>query len=152
FSEWVRRHNKEPSGRLLALKEIAAEPQVASGLGIRAGSRVVLLERLGFADNRPVSLSQHFFPASRLHGILDALREAPTITEALKAVGVADYLRQVTRVTARLPNAGEAELLRMPRNRPLLVTENINVDRARTVVEFGVSRYPTPRVQIVFEP
>ncbi|HEY7577418.1 MAG TPA: GntR family transcriptional regulator, partial [Acetobacteraceae bacterium] len=47
FSEWVRRHNKEPSGRLLALKEIAAEPQVASGLGIRAGSRVVLLERLG---------------------------------------------------------------------------------------------------------
>jgi hypothetical protein len=26
------------------------------------------------------------------------------------------------------------------------------VDRAGTVVEFGVSRYPTPRVQIVFEP
>ena len=40
----------------------------------------------------------------------------------------------------------------MPRNRPLLVTENVNVDRAGTVVEFGISRYPTPRVQIVFEP
>jgi GntR family phosphonate transport system transcriptional regulator len=152
FSEWVRRHNKEPSGRVLALRELAAEAQVAGGLGIRAGSRVVLLERLGFADTRPVSLSQHFFPVSRLHGILGALREAPTITAALKAVGVADYLRQVTRVTARLPNAGEAELLRMPRNRPLLITENVNVDRAGTVVEFGLSRYPTPRVQIVFEP
>ena len=70
----------------------------------------------------------------------------------LKAVGVSDYLRQLTRVTARLPNPEEAELLRMPRNRPLLVTENINVDRAGTVVEFGISRYPTPRVQIVFEP
>jgi len=34
----------------------------------------------------------------------------------------------------------------------LLVTENVNVDRTGMVVEFGLSRYPTPRVQIVFEP
>ncbi len=152
FSEWIRRHNMEPSGRLLQLKETAADSHVASGLGIRSGSRVIFLERLGFADDRPVSLSQHYFPAAKLRGLLDALRATPTITEALKAVGVSDYLRQITRVTARLPNAEEAELLRMPRNRPLLVTENVNVDRAGTVVEFGVSRYPTPRVQIVFEP
>jgi GntR family transcriptional regulator, phosphonate transport system regulatory protein len=152
FSEWIRRHNMEPSGRLLQLKETAANSHIATGLGIRSGSRVVLLERLGFADDRPVSLSQHYFPTARLRGILDALRTSPTITEALKSVGVTDYLRQVTRVTARLPNAEEAELLRMPRNRPLLVTENVNVDRAGTVVEFGLSRYPTPRVQIVFEP
>jgi len=46
----------------------------------------------------------------------------------------------------------EADLLRMARNRPVLVTENINVDRAGTVVEFGIGCYPTPRVQIVFEP
>ena len=67
-------------------------------------------------------------------------------------MGVSDYLRQVTRVTARLPDAEEAELLRMPRLRPLLVAENVNVDRAGAVVEFAISRYPTPRVQIVFEP
>ena len=152
FSEWIRRHNKEPSGRVLQLREIAADQQVAAALGIRPGSRVVLLERLGFADDRPVSLAQHFFPAMRLRGLLDALRGSPSITEALKAVGVSDYLRQLTRVTARLPSPEEAELLRMPRNRPLLITENINVDRAGAVVEFGVSRYPTPRVQIVFEP
>ena len=151
FSEWIRRHNMEPSGRLLQLKETAADTHIANGLGIRSGSRVILLERLGFADDRPVSLSQHYFPA-RMRGLLDALRTQPTITDALKSVGVMDYLRQVTRVTARLPNAEEAELLRTPRNRPLLVTENVNVDRAGTLVEFGISRYPTPRVQIIFEP
>ena len=151
FSEWIRRHNMEPSGRLLQLKETAADTHIANSLGIRSGSRVILLERLGFADDRPVSLSQHYFPA-RMRGLLDALRTQPTITDALKSVGVMDYLRQVTRVTARLPNAEEAELLRTPRNRPLLVTENVNVDRACTVVEFGISRYPTPRVQIIFEP
>lgn len=152
FSEWIRKHNKEPSGRVLQLEEIAAERPVAAALGIRPGGRVILLERLGFADDRPVSLTRHYFPAMRLRGLLDALRATPRITEALQAVGVADYLRQITRVTARLPTPSEADLLRMPRNRPLLVTENINVDRVGNVVEFGIGCYPTPRVQIVFEP
>jgi len=152
FSEWIKRHNMEPSGRVLQLKETLADTHVASGLGIRAGGRVVLLERLGFADDRPVSLTNHYFPTARLRGILEALRTTSRITEALHAVGIADYLRQMTRVTARLPTGDEAELLRMPRNRPLLLAENVNVDRAGQVVEFAIARYPTPRVQIVFEP
>jgi GntR family phosphonate transport system transcriptional regulator len=152
FSEWIRRHNKEPSGRMLRLAEIAAHAQVAAGLGIRTGAKVVVLERLGFADDRPVGLGTHCFPAARFHGLLDALRTAPTITEALQQVGVADYLRKVTRVSARLPTPEEATLLRTTRSHPLLVTENINVDRDGTVIEFGTTLYPTPRVQIVFEP
>lgn len=152
FSEWIRRQNREPSGRILRLAEIAAETAVAAGLGIRPGGRVVLMERLGLADDRPVSLSAHHFPAARLRGLIDALRREPSITAALRSVGVADYMRQMTRVSARLPTAEEADLLRTTRNRPLLVTENINVDHTGTVVEFGVTRYPTPRVQIVFEP
>ncbi|MGE0223299.1 MAG: phosphonate metabolism transcriptional regulator PhnF [Acetobacteraceae bacterium] len=152
FSEWIRRHNKEPGGRILQLRETAADAPVAAGLGVRSGSRVVMLERLGLADDRPVSLARHYFPAARLKGIQDALRATSRITDALQAVGVADYLRQTTRVTARLPTPSEAELLRMPRNRPVLVAENINVDRAGTIVEFAIGCYPTPRVQIVFEP
>jgi GntR family phosphonate transport system transcriptional regulator len=152
FSEWIRKHNKEPSGRVLQLKETAATAQVAVGLGIRPGSRVVLLERLGFADDRPVSLATHHFPSVRFRGLLDALRGSSSITEALRTVGVSDYLRQTSRVTARLPSGEEAELLRMPRNRPVLICENINVDRAGAVIEFAIGLYPTPRVQIVFEP
>jgi len=152
FSEWIRRHNKEPSGRVLQLLETVADRQVANGLGIRTGGRVVLLERLGYADERPVGLTSHYFPSARLRGILEALRATPRITEALRVVGIADYIRQVTRVTARLPTGEEAELLHTPRNRPVLMTENVNVDRAGQVVEFAVGCYPTPRVQIVFEP
>lgn len=152
FSEWIRKHNKEPSGRVLQLKETSATAQIAVGLGIRPGARVVLMERLGFADDRPVCLASHYFPSARFRGLLDALRGASGITEALRAVGVSDYLRQTSRVSARQPSAEEAELLRMPRNRPVLVCENINVDRAGAVIEFAIGLYPTPRVQIVFEP
>lgn len=152
FTEWIRRHNKEPSGRVLRLQEVAADHRVAAGLGVRAGTRAVLLERLGLADERPVSLTRHYFPAGRLPGLLDALRATPRITEALRTAGVSDYMRQTTRVTARLPTGEEAALLRTDRSRPLLVTENVNVDRAGAVVEFAMGLYPTPRVQIVFEP
>jgi GntR family phosphonate transport system transcriptional regulator len=152
FSEWIRKHNKEPSGIIRELREIRADQRVAAGLGVRGGSRVVVLERLGFADDRPVSLTRHYFPAVRLKGMLQALQAAPRITAALRAVGVDDYLRQETRVTARLPTQTEAELLRMGRNRPVLITENINVDRAGNIVEYATGCYPTPRVQIVFEP
>jgi GntR family phosphonate transport system transcriptional regulator len=152
FSEWIRKHNKEPSGIVRQLREMPADQRIAAGLGVRSGSRVVLMERLGFADDRPVSLTRHYFPALRLKGMLLALQAAPRITDALRAVGIDDYLRQQTRVTARLPTQLESELLRMARNRPVLVTENVNVDRGGTIVEFATGCYPTPRVQIVFEP
>ena len=152
FSEWIRSHNREPGGVVLDLGEIAADAVVAAGLGLPAGALVVRLERLGLADGRPVSLGSHHFPAARHPGLLEALRDSPTVTAALARVGVEDYHRRQTRVSARLPQGDEAELLRMPRHRPLLVTENINVDAAGAVVEFGIARYPTPRVQIVFEP
>ena len=45
-----------------------------------------------------------------------------------------------------------ATTLAMARGLPLLVCENVNVDRAGRVIEFGIALYPTPRVQIVFEP
>jgi GntR family phosphonate transport system transcriptional regulator len=149
FSEWIRRHNKDPSGEVLQLRDIPADAQVAAGLGVRKGAKVILFERLGFADGRPVSLARHHF---RHRGMLVSLHAATSITAALQSVGVADYQRQVTRVTARLPTPTEAERLRMPRNRPVLICENVNVDNAGAVVEFAIGCYPTPRVQIVFEP
>jgi GntR family phosphonate transport system transcriptional regulator len=74
------------------------------------------------------------------------------VTEGLAAVGVADYTRQSTRVLARMPTSVEASLLQVSRARPVLVCENINVDEAGRVIEFGIARYPSSRVQVVFEP
>ncbi len=134
------------------MRELAATQAVAAGLDVERGSRVVLMERLGFADRVPVSLGAHHFSPDRLPGILDALRSQPTVTEALAAVGVGDYVRQSTRVSARLPTLVEANLLQVGRTRPMLVCDNVNVDATGQIVEFGVTRYPSTRVQVVFEP
>ena len=52
-------------------------------------------------------------------------------------------------------NRPQLELASPPagkRKFPLLVTENINVDHDGAIIEYGIALYPTPRVQIVFEP
>ncbi len=151
FSETIRRHNREPSGRVLSLREIVGDASTCFALGLRSGARVVRLERLGMADGRAITLGTHCFPAARFPGLLTRLERAATISEALADAGVSDYRRQITRVTARMPQPHEAELLQMTRSRPILITESINVDQNGAVVEFGIARYPTPRVQIVFE-
>ena len=152
FSEWIRRQNREPTGQILYVREQAASIHVAAGLGVGRGDRVAVLERLGLADGVPVSLASHFFSPARLPGILESLQAAPTITAALRVVGVPDYVRQSTKVSARLPTSVEANLLQVGRSRPLLVCENTNVDDTGQVVEFGIARYPSTRVQVVFEP
>ena len=152
FAEWIRKQNREPSGHVLHVREQAASAVVAAGLGVARGSPVAVMERLGFANGVPVSLGSHHFPPLRLPGILAALQGASSITAALQAVGVADYVRQSTRVSARLPTTVEASLLQVGRSRPVLVCENVNVDHAGAIVEFGLARYPSTRVQVVFEP
>ena len=152
FNEWIRKQNREPRGQVLHVKELASNQAVAAGLEVVRGSPVVVLERLGLADGVPVSLGSHFFSIERLPGIAAALRREATVTGALAAAGVADYSRRSTRVSTRMPNSVEASLLQLSRTRPVLVCENTNVDGNGRIVEFGLTRYPSTRVQVVFEP
>jgi len=152
FSEVVARQNREPGGITLRALEVPADEEVALGLHLRPRRPVVLIERLGLVDGLPVSIATHYFCAARFPGLLEAYRQLGGVTAALKACGVADYLRRSTRVTARLPTADESALLKLPRTRPVLVTEATNVDLAGSIVEFGIACYSTARVQLVFEP
>ena len=155
FSEWVRGNNRIPMGEILLLRETALgdlpEAEAAGqALALGAAANVVILERLGSADARPVALSRHIFPAAT--GLQEALRANASITAALACIGVIDFIRRWTRVSSRSPNAREARLLRMARTDPVLACEALNVTLAGVPTEFGLSCYPAPRVQLIFEP
>lgn len=157
FSEWVRGHHRTPLGQVLQLEEVTLDtlPEAAAAaeaLEILAGAPVLLLERVGSADARPMSLSRHIFPVARLPSLPAALRNHGSITSALAAIGIADYTRRWTRVCARPPDAREARLLRMAHTDALLTTESLNVSEEGMRLEFGSACYPATRVQLVFEP
>lgn len=152
FSEVIARQNREPSGRILRVAEVAADEAAATSLRLRRGRLLWLVERLGLADGRPVSLGRHHFPQSRFPDLPAAIATSRgSITRALAACGLAEYARRSTRVTARLPTSEEVERLGHPRNRPVLVSESVNVDAEGVPVEYGVAAYPAGRVQLVFE-
>ncbi len=153
FSENMLGHRREPSGTLLGVREEPAEEAVAKALEIRKGTTVVVVERVGEADGRPISVSSHYFPKARFPGLSDVLVETNgSITSAMERLGAGDYTRKVTRVTARTARAADARLLQQSPTKPILLTEGINVDSTGRPVEYSVARWASERVQMVFEP
>ncbi len=156
FSEWVRSQNRAPLGEVLLVQETAlsALPEAeaaATALGMAPEDQVILLERVGKADDRAVALARHIFPGGRYPGLLAALQAESSITAALKHVGVVDFTRAWTRVSARQPDAREAHLLRMARTDTLLACESLDLTAEGQPLEFGATCYPAHRVQLVFE-
>ena len=151
FSENIRRQAREPSGRLIRAEKTKASPVIAKALGLRSGARLILLETLGMADDVPISIGAHYFSAQRFPDLTVSYEESGSITAALAQAGVEDYSRRSTRVTAGLPDSRETALLEMPKTRPLLICESINVDQDGDVIEYGRACFVADRVQVSLE-
>ena len=152
FSASMRAQERETGGTLLDAREERADAKAARALSIATGAPVMVLELLRSADGFPVAIGLHVFAKQRFPQILADYEQTYSITEALAAAGVADYVRGRTQVSTRLPTPEEARLLQVPKTRPLLVTEAVNLDLDGTPVEFGIACFPGDRVQLVFEP
>ena len=151
FTENLTRQSRLPGGKTVRAERIEADAAIADALGIRKGTPVAVIRRLGEANDRPLSVSDHYFPLLRFPAIIETVAEEGSITRALAKLGVGDYARKTTRVTARMPDRVEAELLCQHRNRPVLVTEGVNIDADGVPVEYGITRFASDRVQVVFE-
>jgi len=152
FSENIMAQRRQPGGWVLLSERVAATADVAEALGLAAGASVFMIRTIGEADGRPISVADHFFCALRFPEILEAFEESRSISKAMAQSGVTDFFRKVTRVTARMPDAEEAQLLSQPANRPLLVSESVNVDTQGSPIEYGLTRFAGDRVQLLFEP
>lgn len=151
FSANVQALNRRPGGRLLRSLVMRADATTAAELAIPTGAPVLLIETVGEVDGLPVSIGAHYFDAQRFPGLIDAYERTGSLTQALRNCGLHDYTRKRTRVGSRLPDAAEADLLQMPRTRPILVAESVNVDPDGRPCEYGVARFAAHRVQILVE-
>lgn len=152
FSDNLAAQNRQPGGRLLATKHLAAPAHISEALNLASGSPLSMIRTMGEADGRPVSFADHYFDAQRFPDISVVFAGSRSISRALAEFGVADYFRKVTRVTARIPTKQQADLLQQPANRPILVTESINIDTDGMPVEYGVAHFAADRVHLLFEP
>lgn len=160
FTENALQAGFEPEAELLGHGFVRAGAEVAERMGVRAGTRLAVLNTLRRAAGRPVSYATHHFPPALLSGsgatpdALAALFETSrSITAVLGALGVADYLRARTEVTGRMPHAAEAGILEIGATQPILIVSGTNVRSGAEdqPVLFTMTRMPTLRVQLVFE-
>ena len=152
FSETMERLERAPERTLLHAERRKSTVDEAKALGLRAGAAIEVIELVGRADSRPISLASHHFPASRFGGIAEAFKERGSITSALRHFGIDDYVRSATRVTARPADPLEQQLLELTRRRPLLVAESTNTEPDGNTIEYGVTRFAADRVQLLFRP
>ncbi|NQW02160.1 MAG: phosphonate metabolism transcriptional regulator PhnF [Rhodospirillales bacterium] len=152
FSQIIADQHRAPGGVLVAVEQRPAGPVAAKALQVSKTEKLVMLRILGEVDGRPMSLGDHMFCAAQTPGLVEAYGESKSLTRALAAIGIPDYVRKITHVTARLPTRNEATLLQQPPNRPVLVSESINVRPDATPLEYGVTLFAGDRVQLIFEP
>ena len=151
FTELMAAQDRTPGTELIRAMELPAEELVAENLKLRAGTKVVLIERLGEADGRPISIGSHYFPSRRVAGLIDAFEKYRSITKALADIGISDYVRLSTRVRSRRATAEEAQLLKVSPATPVLETLAVNCDTDGRRIEFGISRFASNRVELRFD-
>ena len=151
FSEVVSSHNKFPGGRALSGEVIKANKKVSEALTMPFEAKVCLLRTIRELDGVPIVLAAHYFSASRFPDFLKRFEEFKSVSKTLDSYGLGNYERQSTNISARMPNSEEIASLKQPANRPVLITESVNVDSFGEPIEFGISAFSGDRTNLIVE-
>ena len=151
FSEVVSSHNKFPGGRALSGEVIKANKKVSEALTMPFDAKVCLLRTIRELDGVPIVLAAHYFSALRFPDFLERFEEFKSVSKTLDSYGLGNYERQSTNISARMPNSEEIASLKQPANRPVLITESVNVDSFGEPIEFGISAFSADRTNLIVE-
>ena len=137
FTEIAVAKGREPRREVLQTELAAADKDIATTLDLNVGDAVLIASTRSHVSEAPFAISRHVFPADRLPGIDQLLRDTRSITKSLAHFGETDYRRAWTRITAELPTEEVAAALDRPMSRPVLHTESLNVGKGDRPLEFA---------------
>ena len=150
YNESLKAQGIEASYQKLKAVEVPAEPAIANALNIEKGAPVILIERIGLADDRPISIGSSYFPAELFPHLIKFWQSYSSISQLLKEIYDRDHIRRSTTVCARLVREADARLLQIPAKSPILLAQSINCDRDGTIVEYSVTRFSGEMMELVF--
>lgn len=151
YNEMLKAQGLKPSKKTLRIVELPADSAIAKRLEIDIGDEVILFERLSLADDLPISIASSYFPSQRFPNLVVHCQHYQSISTMLDREYNCDHIRRSTRISARVVQPRDARLLEIPFNSPILLTESINIDRDGQVIEYGVTRFRSDRMELVFE-
>lgn len=148
FSEIISAVGRAPGGKVLGSRLESADSEVATALGVVAGTEVLRVDMVREADGVPLTYGTHWYIADRCRDLDLIIAATGSVTRALEALGLGDYRRRETRITARMANISEQRHLALPPGRPVMIVESVNTDHGRPI-QFTRACFAADRVQIV---
>lgn len=154
FAEDMRARGLRPSYHTEAVTIERASTEVAAGLGVERRTRVVMIKRLQFADERPIAFAVAWIAPEVLKG-----RRVPTAAE-LDAGSLYVWLDRECGARIAVGSqfieaeAADQELaarLQVPAGHPLLVARRTSRTAGGTIVEYVVTRYRADRYRFKVE-
>jgi DNA-binding GntR family transcriptional regulator len=131
--------NQSPSTRVISAELVPATDDIAAALRVPPGAGVVRLERLRYANDKPLAILQNWLPDG-LADLTPERLEKQGLYELLRTAGV--HLRVASqRIGARAATSREADLLTERRGAPLLTMSRTTYDDGSRAVEYGSHVY-----------
>jgi GntR family phosphonate transport system transcriptional regulator len=126
-----------------------ASATIATALGLDPGSKVVRIEGLSSADDRPISRTTTWLSYRRFPDFAQRLIERKSFTAVFASYGIDDYVRASTRISARHSDVEETKLLGLAPGAILLVSEAIDAEVSGDRISYALSRFPAERMELV---
>jgi GntR family transcriptional regulator len=137
FTEDMHARGKRPSARLLDLSIVPAEPAIRKAL---SSERVIRIERLRLADDKPMGIHTSFLPeAFQIEE--DALLREGSLYAILRRQHHLEFLTADETLEATTATEEESHLLEIAIGAPVLRIERLSYDARGEPREFVIMRY-----------
>ncbi|MEO3751808.1 UTRA domain-containing protein [Streptomyces sp. B6B3] len=132
--------------RLLAVRELAPPADVAATLGLAAGEHAVVRRRVTYQGDRPVELTDSYYPATVARDTaLAEPRALPGDTASLLATLGYPVHEHVEDVSAGLPAPEARGALHLPAGDPVLLLTRTSLTATLLPVEVSQTIIPSGR-------
>ncbi len=151
FSETYSLKGLKVTKVLFDVRDGEADGALAQKLGILKGAPILTIKRLIMAADTPMTIEISDFPLDLFPGLADAIKDAPSIYQLLKA-RYGRAIRHARRViNVRLAGPEERERLDCRNGEPLFEVEKTVFDDMGTALQRSLLLTPASRVNLVIQ-
>lgn len=138
--ELIRQQNMVPRTKILELREVSADEEIAGELKIEQGSPVIKMMRLRFANEEPILYTENYL-SMRAKEILNVDMEKCGLFEFLDRNDETRITRSVRTLSAVAANEEDARLLNMQVGEPIQLSKSISYNQLNTPIEYAIVRF-----------
>jgi GntR family transcriptional regulator len=139
YTEYMRGHGRVPSSRLLELRAVPADEELAQRLAVQPGSRVLRIGRLRLADGLPVMAETTHISLVRFPGLRKYLTPDASLHQILAARFGVELPGAEKSLETVLAGPAEARLLDAQVGQPMLLIRRQSFDAHHRPVEWARS-------------